>query len=84
MMRLLLLVLLLLLRLLPLLVLMLFKEFDDILFFVITSEPNRLLSLLELFETEPESITLTKLDGNTPVLPFSLPFHQPELLVVNR
>lgn len=77
-MRLLLLVLLLLFRWFPLLLLILFKEFEDMLFFVIESEPNRLLSLLELCETELDSTTSTKLDGNTPVLPFNLPFHQPE------
>ena len=84
MMRLLLLLLVLLLllfKLFPLLLMILFKEFDE-LFLDDTFELNKLLNLFELVDEEltigVDSITCTKFDGNTPILPLSLPRHQPK------
>lgn len=79
---------LLLLLLLFVLLLLLFSEFDERLV-LDNLLPNKLdlvvgvVAFVDKFniddcdEGEPVSITCTKFEGNTPILPFSLPFHQP-------
>lgn len=84
-MRLLLILLLLLLLILLILLLLLFSELVERLFLdnLLPNKFNLFVgvvdedSIADCVECEPDSITWTKLDGNTPILPFNLPFHQP-------
>lgn len=71
---------LLLLILLLLLLLMLLSEFDERLVLGVLFAPNMLFNLLvdERIEGDDSvSITSTKFEGNTPILPLSFPLHQP-------
>lgn len=69
-----------------LLLLMVFRELDEMLFLGVTLEPNMLFNLFDGCVDEEiddgelvDSITCTKFEGNTPILPFNLPLHQPNI-----